>query len=88
MEFWERYREETEEAKARERALDAKVRAARRAFERLNSETPNEARDEQGWTPELVAAADRLSRASIEQGEHWGHEAERVRAAFAKADEA
>jgi hypothetical protein len=53
-----------QDVKARERELDAKVRAARRAFERLNRQTPDEARDEQGWTPELLAAALRHSRAS------------------------
>jgi hypothetical protein len=36
-----------------------KVRAARQEFLRLHRETPDEARDEQGWTPELVAAAQR-----------------------------
>ena len=60
--------EQLQDAKARERALDAEVRAAERVFLRLNSETPDEARDEQGWTPELLAAARRHIRASIERG--------------------
>jgi hypothetical protein len=74
------------EAEARERELDAEVRAAERAFERLNRETPDEARDEQGWTPELLAAARRHSRALIERGEHGMREIERLKTII--ADEA
>jgi len=71
--------EEIQEAEAQEKALDAKVRAAWRAFERLTETTPEEARDEQGWTPELLAAARRHSRASAERSEHWIRESERIR---------
>lgn len=74
METWEGLRA----IEARERELDAKVRTARRAFERLNSETPDEARDEQGWTPELLAAARRHLAASIQQTEWMKREAERL----------
>ena len=56
-----------------------KVRAARQEFLRLHRETPDEARDEQGWTPELLAAARRHSRASAERSEHWIRESERIR---------
>jgi hypothetical protein len=40
-------------------SADAKVRAAERAFRRLDAETPDETRDAQGWTPELLEAAER-----------------------------
>jgi hypothetical protein len=52
-------REEIQAAEAKEKVLDAKVRAADRAFRRLHEQTPDEARDKQGWTPELRAAAQR-----------------------------
>jgi hypothetical protein len=40
-------------------AARVKQNAAWRKFERVMDETPNEARDEEGWTPELLAAAQR-----------------------------
>jgi hypothetical protein len=39
--------------------LKNRAEAARLALKRLNEQTPDEARDEQGWTPELLAAAER-----------------------------
>jgi hypothetical protein len=46
-------------------AANAEVKVAKRAFERLNEETRDEARDEEGWTPELTAAARRWTDASL-----------------------
>jgi hypothetical protein len=46
-------------------ASNAEVKVAKRAFERLNEETRDEARDEEGWTPELTAAARRWTDASL-----------------------
>jgi hypothetical protein len=54
----------------REEELDAEVQAAMQAFMDLSSETPREAKDEHGWTPELVAAVRRYTRALTERGEY------------------
>jgi hypothetical protein len=48
--------DEHQETEARLQALDARAKKTRRDFERLNRETPDEEKDEQGWTPGLLAA--------------------------------
>lgn len=45
-------------------AAHARANAAWQAFKRLHEQTPDEARDEQGWTPELLAAAQRHAEVS------------------------
>jgi hypothetical protein len=72
---------------AREARLEEEARLARRDFERLMRDTPREALDEEGWTPELHAAADRWQRASIRMGDYWMRETERLMAQSPKRDE-
>jgi hypothetical protein len=43
----------------------ARTKAAWQAFTRLREQTPEEERDEQGWTPELLAAAQRHADLSL-----------------------
>jgi hypothetical protein len=70
--------EEHQETEARLQALDAKAKKAQRDFERLNRETPDEEKDEQGWTPGLLAAARRWSDADREWSECELRETERA----------
>jgi hypothetical protein len=70
--------EEHQETEARLQALDARAKKARRDFERLNRETPDEEKDERGWTPGLLAAARRWSDADHEWSECELRETERA----------
>jgi hypothetical protein len=80
------------DASEREGELRAGVQAALKDWYRLNSKTALEARDEQGLTPELVAAMWRYIHALRARGEHMVQQAthleENMRAVVAKqADE-
>jgi hypothetical protein len=61
--------EEHQETEARLQTLHARAKKAQRDFERLSRETPDEEKDEQGWTPGLLAAAQRWSDADREWSE-------------------
>jgi hypothetical protein len=65
----------------RDQSPRSKVQAARRAFERLDETTPDEARDEEGWTPELLAAGGRHLEAMREWLEWARRETERLKGA-------
>jgi hypothetical protein len=71
----------------REDELKAEVLTAMRAFERVNGETPLSARDEHGFTPELVTAIRRYARALTEQGEYLIDKAKHYEDAIAKYQE-
>jgi hypothetical protein len=71
----------------REDKLKAEALAAMRAFERLNSETAPEARDKHGFTPELVAAIRRYTRALTAQGEYLVDKAKHYEDAIVEYEE-
>jgi hypothetical protein len=76
--------EQMKAAEAEGEALDAKVRAAARAFRRLDTATPDVERDAQGRTPELEAAA-RRHLAAYREWRSWAQNELERRDEYVKA---
>jgi hypothetical protein len=72
--------QQIEEVKALEKTLAAKTRRAMQALKRLDLSTPDKARNEQGWTPELLAAYRRYRRVADKENEHWHLEGKTIEA--------
>ena len=70
----------------REDALGKELVASTKALLRLNRLTSDEARDAEGWTPDLVTAARRYANGLIEKGEYMAEAGRHFEGLLAKSE--